>query len=107
MHKFKASVSDPRSLREGRERDKDRDRDRDRERERERDREEYDGMSEVDTYPYSNHLTAPKVHLITRLIQQIITTLPSPPNSMNIKAIAVPSPNIIPEYGRLRTPYRH
>jgi Ni/Co efflux regulator RcnB len=69
LHKFKASVSDPRSLREGRERDKDRDRDRDRDRERDRDRdrdrererEEYDGVSEVDTYPYGGNLTAPKV----------------------------------------------
>lgn len=69
LHKFKASVSDPRSLREGRERDKDRDRerdryrerDRDRERDREREREEYDGVSEVDTYPYGGNLSAPKV----------------------------------------------
>ena len=57
LHKFKASVSDPRSLREGRERDKDRGRERDRDRERE----EYDGVSEVDTYPYGGNLTAPKV----------------------------------------------
>ena len=72
MHKFKASISDPRSLREGRERDKDRDREREREREkeREREREEHEGGSEVDTYPYGGHLTAPKVKCtgITKLI---------------------------------------